>query len=89
MLPRYGFEGSPKAVAAIAPWQSHFCSLQGVFDMLQQFDRPEISSNPELLQQEGFRTPTASIRSIPFVLLTILQMITACSGGSAERPPVW
>ncbi|CAE7314234.1 unnamed protein product, partial [Symbiodinium microadriaticum] len=52
VLPRYGFEGSPKALAAvIAPWQSHSCSLQGVFDMLQQFDRPEISSNAELLQQ--------------------------------------
>ena len=51
MLPRYGFEGSPKAVAAIAPWQSHFCSLQGVFDMLQQFDRPEITSNAEFQQQ--------------------------------------
>ena len=51
MLPRHGFEGSPKAVAAIAPWQSHFCSLQGVFDMLQQFDRPEITSNAEFQQQ--------------------------------------
>ena len=52
VLPRYGFEGSPKALAAvIAPWQSHSCSLQGVFDMLQQFDRPEITSNAEFQQQ--------------------------------------
>ena len=51
VLPRYGFEGSPKAIAAIAPWQSHSCSLQGVFDMLQQFDRPEITSNAEFQQQ--------------------------------------
>ncbi|CAE7838571.1 unnamed protein product [Symbiodinium sp. CCMP2592] len=51
VLPRYGFEGSPKAVADIAPWQSHSCSLQGVFDMLQQFDRPEITSNAEFQQQ--------------------------------------
>ena len=54
VLPRYGFEGSPKALAAvIAPWQSHSRSLQGVFDMLQQFDRPEITSNAEFQQQAG------------------------------------
>ncbi|CAE7519936.1 CPK19 [Symbiodinium natans] len=35
VLPRYGFDGSPK----------------GVFDMLQQFDRPEITSNGEFQQQ--------------------------------------
>ena len=58
VLPKYGFEGGPKAQSQFffSTISGHLrFPLQGVFEMMQQFDRPEFAADITFLQQEPGR----------------------------------